>query len=140
MESLFLKNGITDKLSGKIVSKVAYFSDENDFDKNYCVLTFTDGTYLNLRIEKSEDDEPYLENCRVHPLRMYSPSALGYVVNGNFRYYDHIRYLIDIKVIEPLDENIVLQAIQDNQKRQEEFEYKKYLELKKKYENYTPSK
>lgn len=41
MESLFLKNGITDKLSGKIISKVEYFSDENDFDKNYCVLNIS---------------------------------------------------------------------------------------------------
>lgn len=138
LTNIFLKEGITDKLNGKTISNVAYSKSCDDYDLNYLVITFTDGTYINIVIERDDDGEPYLENGSVIPLTSYSPTSIGYVINNKFCYYKNFQNLIDIGVVEPLNEEETLKSIRERKKFVEINEYNNYLRLKEKYENYNP--
>ena len=138
LTNIFLKEGITDKLNGKTISNVADSKSCDEYDLNYLVITFTDGTYINIIIERDDDGEPYLENGSVIPLTSYSPTSIGYVINNKFCYYKNFQNLIDIGVVEPLNEEETLKSIRERKKFVEINEYNNYLRLKEKYENYNP--
>jgi hypothetical protein len=135
MEHILIPKGVSDKLKGKTIEKTSFHPSLYDADENHLVITFTDGTYISVVIEY--DDDYYLEEY-ISPLSMYSPYAIGYISGGKFHYREHIKQLIDIGVVKPLDEDILKEKILENDMKQELREYAQYENLKKKYENYNP--
>ena len=63
---------------------------------------------------------------------------LGVFQGGKFHYRKHIKQLIDVGVVKPIDENVLKEKILENNKKQELREYAQYEVLKKKFENYNP--
>lgn len=135
MEHTLIPKGVSDKLKGKIIEKTSFYPSMNDADENHLVITFTDGTYISVVIDY--DDDYYL-NEYIPALSMYSPDAIGYISGGKFHYRRHIKQLIDIGVVKPIDEDILKEKILEDNMKQELREYAQYETLKKKFENYNP--
>ena len=135
MKQIVIPEGISDKLKGKTIEKTSFHPSMTDSDENHLVITFTDGTYISVVIES--DDDYYLDEY-IPALSWYNPDAIGYVSGEEFHYRKHIKQLIDIGVVNPIDENILKEKILENNMKQELREYARYEVLKKKFENYNP--
>ena len=135
MEHILIPKGVSDKLKGKTIEKTSFHPSLYDADENHLVITFTDGTYISVVIES--DDDYYLEEY-IPALSWYNPDAIGCISGGKFHYRKHIKQLIDVGVVKPIDENILKEKILENNKKQELREYAQYEVLKKKFENYNP--
>lgn len=135
MENILIPKGVSDKLKGKTIEKTSFYTSMKDADENHLVITFTDGTYISVVIDY--DDDYYL-NEYIPALSMYSPDAIGYISGGKFHYRKHIKQLIDIGVVKPIDEDILKEKILEDNMKQELREYAQYETLKKKFENYNP--
>ena len=135
MEHILIPEGISDKLKGKTIEKTSLHTSMYHYDENHLVITFTDGTYISVVIES--DDDYYLEEY-IPALSWYNPDAIGRISGGKFHYRKHIKQLIDVGVVKPIDENILKEKILENNKKQELREYAQYEVLKKKFENYNP--
>ena len=135
MKNISIPEGVSDKLKGKTIEKTSFYSSINYSDENHLVITFTDGTYISVVIEYDAD---YYLDQSIPALSWYNADALGYVSGGEFHYKKHIKQLIDIGAVKPLDENILKEKILENNMKQELREYARYEELKKKFENYNP--
>ena len=135
MEHILIPKGVSDKLKGKTIEKTSFHPSLYDAEENHLVITFTDGTYISVVIES--DDDYYLEEY-IPALSWYNPDAIGCISGGKFHYRKHIKQLIDIGVVKPLDEDILKEKILENDMKQELREYVQYENLKKKYENYNP--
>lgn len=135
MEHILIPEGVSDKLKGKTIEKTSFYVNTNNADENHLVITFTDGTYISVVMEY--DNDYYLDQY-ITPLSCYSPDAIGCISGGKFHYIKHIKQLIDIGVVKPIDENILKEKILENNMKQELREYAQYEVLKKKFENYNP--
>lgn len=135
MEHILIPKGVSDKLKGKTIEKTSFHTSMNDADENHLVITFTDGTYISVIIEY--DSDSYLEEY-IPALSFYNIDALGYISGGEFHYRKHIKQLIDIGVVNPIDENILKEKILENNMKQELREYAQYERLKEKFEHYNP--
>lgn len=135
MEHMLIPEGISDKLKGKTIEKTSLHTSMNDYDENHLVITFTDGTYISVVIEY--DSDYYLDQY-IPALSWYNPDAIGCISGGKFHYRKHIKQLIDVGVVKPIDENVLKEKILENNKKQELREYAQYEVLKKKFENYNP--
>ena len=51
MEHTLIPKGVSDKLKGKIIEKTSFYPSMNDADENHLVITFTDGTSVNLKTD-----------------------------------------------------------------------------------------
>ena len=103
-----------DILKGKVVDKISLASDRDSYDMNELIITFTDKTYVAFEIcDVSEDHEserrPVLENSFICHPQCYN--------GGNFNCHIEAQEIIE----------------RDNRK-QEEWDYKRYLYLKKKFD------
>ena len=136
MKHMLIPKGVSDKLKGKTIEKTSFHPSMSDADENHLVITFTDGTYISIVIEY--DDSHYLDEYIPTALNCYSPNAIGCVSGGKFHYRKHIKQLIDIGVVKPLDENILKEKILEKERLDELREYAQYEKLKKKFENYNP--
>lgn len=135
MKHILIPKGVSDTLKGKTIEKTSFHANTNDADENHLVITFTDGTYISVIIEY--DGDSYLDEY-IPALSWYNPDAIGCVSGGKFHYRKHIKQLIDIGVVNPIDENIIKEKILENNMKQELREYAQYEVLKKKFENYNP--
>lgn len=135
IEHIIIPKGVSDKLKGKTIEKTSFHPSMNYSDENHLVITFTDGTYISVVIEY--DDDYYLDEY-IHELSRYSSDAIGCILGGKFHYRTHIKQLIDIGVVKPLDENILKEKILEKERLDELREYAQYEKLKKKFENYNP--
>jgi hypothetical protein len=135
MEHILIPKGVSDKLKGKTIEKTSFHPSLYDAEENHLVITFTDGTYISVVIES--DDDYYLEEY-IPALSWYNPDAIGYISGDKFHYRKHIKQLIDVGVVKPIDENILKEKILENNKKEELREYAQYERLKEKYENYNP--
>lgn len=130
-----------DILKGKVVDKISLASDRDSYDMNELIITFTDKTYVAFEIcDVSEDHEserrPVLENSFICHPQCYN--------GGNFNC--HISS-VDGKIrFDPLIENRIKlglwdltmeeaqEIIERDNRKQEEWDYKRYLYLKKKFD------
>ena len=135
MKHILIPKVVSDTLKGKTIEKTSFHANTNDADENHLVITFTDGTYISVIIEY--DGDSYLDEY-IPALSWYNPDAIGCVSGGKFHYRKHIKQLIDIGVVNPIDENIIKEKILENNMKQELREYAQYEVLKKKFENYNP--
>ena len=135
MKHILIPKGVSDTLKCKTIEKTSFHANTNDADENHLVITFTDGTYISVIIEY--DGDSYLDEY-IPALSWYNPDAIGCVSGGKFHYRKHIKQLIDIGVVNPIDENIIKEKILENNMKQELREYAQYEVLKKKFENYNP--
>ena len=55
MEHILIPEGISDKLKGKTIEKTSLHTNMNHSDENHLVITFTDGTYIDVVIEYDDD-------------------------------------------------------------------------------------
>ena len=136
MEHISIPKGISDELKGKTIKKTSFYVSRNDADENHLVITFTDGSYISLTIDY--DGDYYLDEY-MPAVSLYNADAIGYVSGGKFHYRKHIKQLIDIGVVKPLDEDILKEKILKNKLEQELREYAQYEKLKEKYEHYNPT-
>jgi hypothetical protein len=137
MEHMLIPEGISDKLKGKTIEKTSLHTSMYHSDENHLVITFTDGTYISVVIEY--DNDYYLDQY-IPALSWYNPDAIGCISGGKFHYRKHIKQLIDIGVVKPIDEDVLKEKILDKERLDELREYAQYEKLKKKYDNYNPKK
>ena len=142
-QRIFIDNRKNDYgiLKGKIIDKISLASDNKSYDMNELIITFTDKTYIAFEIDDvSEDYEserrPILSNSFIHDPICYD--------GGNFSC--HIKVRDGELRFDPLIENRIKlglwkltmeeaqKIIEDDKRRHEEYEYKNYLRLKKKFE------
>ena len=135
MEQILIPEGVSDKLKGKMIEKTSFYVSKDDSDENHLVITFTDGTYIDVVIEHDEDDGYFLYQ-HIPDYSWYD--AFGYVLGEEFYYKKYFKQLIDIGVAEPIDENILKEEILKKKMNDELREYNQYENLKKKFENYNP--
>ena len=135
MKHILIPKGVSDKLKGKTIEKTSFHPSMTDSDENHLVITFTDDTYISVVIES--DDDYYLDEY-IPALSWYNLDAVGYISGGEFHYRKHLKQLVDIGVVNPIDENILKEKILENNMKQELREYAQYEVLKKKFENYNP--
>ena len=131
-----------DILKGKIIDKISLASDNNSYDMNELIITFTDKTYIAFEIDDvSEDYEserrPILSNSFIHDPICYN--------GGNFSCHIKVR---DGKLrFDPLIENRIKlglwkltmeeaqEYIKNDARKHDEYEYKQYIRLREKFKN-----
>lgn len=124
-------------LKGKMVDKVAFCNDDS-YDCSYCLVLFTDKTYIAIGMEYNGNDDFILSNYYVSDPKCINGG--NYVChshvdsNGNLRFDRWIQILKDFGIWE-IDENEAKEIIERQRKRDEDREYELYLKLKEKYEN-----
>lgn len=128
----------SDALSGKVIENTFFNSDHYDSDNNYVVITFTDGTFISIKINAYDGHYVINSERPYYDLQYYTPLTLGYVSNNMFHYKNSIQTLIDLDVVEPLDSKTLCKQIIEHQRKEELREYKLYQNLKNKYEHYNP--
>lgn len=125
------------RLKGKVVDKVAFCNDDN-YDCSYCLVLFTDKTYIAIGMEYNYDEDLILSNYYVSDPQCINSGNYdchSHVdSNGNLHFYRWIQILKDFGIWE-IDEQEAKEIIERQRKRDEDREYELYLKLKKKYEN-----
>lgn len=137
MSQVYITNGISDELNGKIVEKTSlYNSCVGNYDENHLVIKFTDGTYILITI--TNDDGIFFDQF-MPKAEHFSPGSLGYVVGDEFKYYNCYQQLIDMGVFNHIPEETLKATILEHKRKQEIYEYKRYKELEAKYKDYDPT-
>lgn len=87
MEQILIPEGVSDKLKGKMIEKTSFYVSKDDSDENHLVITFTDGTYIDVVIEHDEDDGYFLYQ-HIPDYSWYD--AFGYVLGEEFYYKKYL--------------------------------------------------
>lgn len=126
-------------MSGKTVDKAAYNYDSEYLDKNQFIITFTDGTYVAIGIDKRDSylsSDLILDNKSIVPLESYSPYPDCYVdANGGVHLTHDVCQQIALGIIEPLSIEKIKELLEAEKRKTREREYAQYLRLKAKFEN-----
>lgn len=124
-------------LKGKVVDKVAFCNDDS-CDCSYCLVLFTDKTYIAIGMKYNGNDDFVLSNYYVSDPKCINNGNYdlhSHVdTNGNLHFDRWIQILKDFGIWE-IDENEAKEIIERQRKCDEDREYKLYLKLKEKYEN-----
>lgn len=122
-------------IEGKTIDKcrVAISSEETGY--NQIIISFTDGTYCVIRIE--EDDATY-NRCFFDAFcpELSSYGTPPHYVNAYMKvvFEKFIRDQIELGIIEPMTDEDLQKIIDDRNEKIRNAEYKRYLELKAKFE------
>lgn len=130
-----------DILKGKVVDKISLATDRDNYDMNEVIITFTDKTFVAFEIDDDSDDHeserrPILENSFIIDPQCYNGGNFNChigVVDGELRFDPLIENRIKLGLWELTMEE-AQKVIEDDNRRHEEYEYKNYLRLKKKFE------
>lgn len=134
MKQIFVKPGISEDLSGKIVKGAAFYFKHSYTDENQVIITFTDDTFIAFGIER-DDDDIILANNHFPPLESYGnypPHKID--ANGNVCFEDYIQQQLKLGVVKPMSEERLKQLVDDYNNRQREIERQQYLRLKEIFE------
>lgn len=127
-------------LKGKVVDKVV-FNDNGSYDTQFCIIMFTDKTYIAIgtgyKDLESGNDEPNLENYYVNSPGCVDSGCFdchSWVdTEGNLHFYEWIQILKDLGLW-IIDEKEAKKIIDRKNAEYEEREYQNYLRLKEKFE------
>ena len=137
MTQVYINNGLSDALNGKIVEKTSFYNScVGNYDENHLVIKFTDGTYILFTIT---NDEGILFDQFIPKAEHFSPECLGYVVGDEFKYYNCYQQLIDMGVLNHIPEETLKATILEHKRKKEIYEYNRYKELEAKYKDYNPT-
>ena len=144
MEQIKLQSGIVenDVLSGKVVREVGFLRTMTNYDNNQLIITFTDGTYIHIGIDKDyfECSDHYLENIVIHPLHAFHNMGDCYVKDDKVVYSPCRSMQIEMGVHPHIDEQALVKAVNDKKEKEFQEEYQTYLRLKAKFENHEETK
>lgn len=132
-KQILLDLGYNNNLEGKVIDKVSFVTNEQNYDENQLLITFKDDSYIMVCIGLS-DGEPVFENGYAMDLNHYG--IIPHYINseGKVCFEPYIKYQIEQGVVEPMTEE-ELDALLSEKKRQfYDQRYKQYLELKKEFE------
>lgn len=126
-------------LDGKVVDKILLTQDKNSYDENELIITFKDKTFVAFEIDDVSEDYEAERRPIISSSAIISPKCYN---SGHFR-----TRVVDGKVVfEPLVQNRVdaglwnvtveevEQLIKEDERKHEEYDYKRYLVLKEKFE------
>ena len=131
-----IPKGISEHFKGKTIEKTFFDNDCYDSSLNKLIIQFTDGEYICVAIDYSDDN--YLYDGKLEPLDEDRLSVYGRIKNNEYVYNEHYRNLIEMGVIEPIPNDIAKNEILRRYKEEEQREYNRYLQLKARFENYNP--
>lgn len=129
-----------DVLKGKVIDKISLAEDRRSYDMNELIITFTDKTYIAFEIEYvSEDHEsersPVISNSWVMDSECFNSGNFHChisVRDGELRFDQMIENRIKLGLWKLTMEE-AQQRIKDDAHKQDEWDYKAYLRLKKKF-------
>ena len=120
-------------MEGKVVDKISFAKDKNNYDMNEVIITFKDKTFIAFEIEHDEDEEYISNSAIIHP-SCWNGGKLDYqIVDGKPKFYPLIQNRIELGLWSATMEEV--QELVNKSNRQHEIsEYRRYLYLKEKFE------
>lgn len=122
-------------IEGKTIDKCRVATSREETDHNQIIISFTDGTYCVIHIDEDESTYTrYFLDAFCPELSSYRTPPHYFNASMKVVFQKFIRDQIELGIISPMTDEDLQKIIDDRNEKIRNAEYKRYLELKAKFE------